>query len=69
MPKINSLLSLIILLISFFSMAQEVEMSVMASIELKNRVIEKSKNTISIISDFEQYKHLIGSNPPVQPDF
>jgi outer membrane lipoprotein-sorting protein len=58
MPNRNSLFTLIILLISFFSMAQEAEMSVMASAESKNRVIEKSKNTISIISDFEQYKHL-----------
>ena len=45
-------------MVSFFAMAQEVEMSVLASTELRNRVVEKSRNTSSIISDFEQYKHL-----------
>jgi outer membrane lipoprotein carrier protein len=45
-------------MISFFVTAQEKGLSVTASRELRNRVIEKSKNTSSIISDFEQYKHL-----------
>ena len=47
-----------VLMISFFTGAQEMEMSVTESQELKNSVIEKSKNTSSIISNFEQYKHL-----------
>jgi len=38
--------------------AQLVQMSEKESIDLKNKVIEKSRNTISIISDFEQFKHL-----------
>ena len=54
----NRLLALFVLLISFAITAQERELSVTASAELKNRVVEKSKNTSSIISDFEQYKHL-----------
>lgn len=58
MPNRNSLFILFSLLISFFAMAQEEKMSVEASTELKKRVIEKSMNTSSIISDFEQYKHL-----------
>ena len=54
----NRLFTSFVLLISFFVMSQETEISVTASVELKNRVIEKSKSTSSIISDFEQYKHL-----------
>lgn len=54
----NRVLTLFVILISFAITAQERELSVTASVELKNSVIEKSKNTSSIISNFEQYKHL-----------
>jgi len=52
------LFTLTILLVSFFTVAQEVDMSVSASNDLRKRVIEKSGGTTSIISDFEQFKHL-----------
>lgn len=54
----NRLFTSFVLLISFFTLAQETMMSVVASDELKNRVVEKSGNTSTIISDFEQFKHL-----------
>jgi outer membrane lipoprotein carrier protein len=54
----NSLFTAFILMVSFLVTAQEMELSVTASQELRTRVIEKSKITTSIISDFEQYKHL-----------
>ena len=43
---------------SLIAIAQGNEMSVTNSDELKNKIVEKSKNTTSIICDFEQYKHL-----------
>ena len=58
MPKKNSIITIIILLLPFFTIAQEVAMSVSASNDLKTRVVEKSEETTSIISDFEQFKHL-----------
>ena len=58
MPRKNSLITLIALLVSFFTIAQEVDMSVSASNDLKKRVVKKSEETTSIISDFEQFKHL-----------
>ena len=54
----NMLFTSYVLLLSFIITAQETEMSVAASMELKNKVVEKSKNTRTIISDFEQFKHL-----------
>lgn len=54
----NLLFGSLALLMSFIVTSQRTEMSVTAAIELKNRVIEKSKTTTTIISDFEQYKHL-----------
>ncbi len=54
----NRLFTSFVLLISFVITAQETEMSVAASMELKHKVVEKSKNTTTIISDFEQFKHL-----------
>ena len=58
MPNKNSIITIIILLLPFFTIAQAVAMSVSASTDLKTRVIEKSEETTSIISDFEQFKHL-----------
>ena len=58
MPRKNTLITLIALLVSFFTIAQEVDMSVSASNDLKKRVVKKSEGTTSIISDFEQFKHL-----------
>ena len=44
--------------ISIESLAQDLSMSELESKELRSKVIEKSKSTTSIISDFEQFKHL-----------
>ena len=54
----NRLFTSFVLLFSFVITAQETEMSATDSKELKNKVVEKSKNTTTIISDFEQFKHL-----------
>ncbi len=57
--KIKVFLSVVLLIfISIGGFAQESTMPELESKELKMRVMEKSKNTTSIVSDFEQYKHL-----------
>lgn len=56
--KINVFSILTIFFISGHGFAQLESMSVLESKELKSKVMEKSKATISIVSDFEQYKHL-----------
>ncbi|MCF6297175.1 MAG: outer membrane lipoprotein carrier protein LolA [Flavobacteriaceae bacterium] len=44
--------------ISFTGIAQQTTLSQQESKALRNNIIEKSKKTTSIISDFKQYKHL-----------
>ena len=58
MLKFNFLVVLFSVFISASAIGQSNEMSEEASSELVKKVIEKSKNTNSIISDFEQYKHM-----------
>lgn len=52
------LLPIILIFVSNIAMTQNSSMSVLEAKDLRNKVIEKSKSTTSIISDFEQYKHL-----------
>lgn len=57
--KIKTYLSILIIIsFSVFSKAQESSMTELEATDLKNKVMEKSISTISIISDFEQLKHL-----------
>lgn len=58
MPKYNFLVALFIIFNSASAIGQTNEMSKEASLELVKKVVKKSENTNSIISDFEQYKHM-----------
>lgn len=49
---------MVLFLISFASIAQQTAMTESESKDLREKVIEKSNKTTSIVSDFEQYKHL-----------
>ena len=44
--------------ITFNAISQQVVLTKQESNDLRNKVVEKSKKTTSIISDFVQYKHL-----------
>ncbi|NKQ39257.1 MAG: outer membrane lipoprotein carrier protein LolA [Methanosarcinales archaeon] len=43
---------------SFNCFSQDEEMSIINSNQLREKIIEKSKETLTIVSDFEQFKHL-----------
>lgn len=51
-------LGIVFILSSFFTQAQLIPLSISEATKLKEDVVEKSLNTTSIRSSFEQYKHL-----------